>query len=181
MVWLGGPVPRHLFSSGSSTVSVCCHSCADSPSFILLLHVATFIDEGTSCLFLRQTTVLFLAVINGTLLYSRNWLGVPKLNWKFPSCQLDSIGTMATGTVTETEEAIPLPQRPNATQNTTSNTTPPEITEKRSSFLHNRDSFKLLSVGFSFFVAGINDGSIGALLPYVIREYNINTAIVSSL
>lgn len=40
---------------------------------------------------------------------------------------------------------------------------------------------KIISAGFSFFVAGVNDGSIGALLPYVIREYNVNTAIVSSV
>lgn len=41
--------------------------------------------------------------------------------------------------------------------------------------------FKLLSSGFSFFVAGVNDGSIGALLPYVIREYHVSRAIVSSV
>lgn len=40
---------------------------------------------------------------------------------------------------------------------------------------------RLISAGFSFFVAGTNDGSIGALIPYVIREYNISTAIVSSV
>lgn len=40
---------------------------------------------------------------------------------------------------------------------------------------------KLLSSGFSFFVAGVNDGSVGALLPYVIREYNVTKAIVSSV
>ncbi|RFU81655.1 mfs transporter [Trichoderma arundinaceum] len=40
---------------------------------------------------------------------------------------------------------------------------------------------KLISAGFSFFVAGVNDGSIGALIPYVIREFNISTAIVSSV
>jgi hypothetical protein len=40
---------------------------------------------------------------------------------------------------------------------------------------------KLMSAGFSFFVAGVNDGSIGALLPYVIREFHISTAIVSSV
>ncbi|KAL7911477.1 MFS general substrate transporter [Trichoderma velutinum] len=40
---------------------------------------------------------------------------------------------------------------------------------------------KLVSAGFSFFVAGVNDGSIGTLTPYVIRQYNINTAIVSSI
>ncbi|TQS33526.1 hypothetical protein Golomagni_06126, partial [Golovinomyces magnicellulatus] len=40
---------------------------------------------------------------------------------------------------------------------------------------------KLISAGFSFFVAGVNDGSIGALLPYVIREYHVSKAIVSSV
>jgi fucose permease len=40
---------------------------------------------------------------------------------------------------------------------------------------------KLLSAGFSFFVAGVNDGSIGALIPYVIRSYGITTAVISSL
>lgn len=40
---------------------------------------------------------------------------------------------------------------------------------------------KIFSAGFSFFVAGVNDGSIGALLPYVIREYDVSTAIVSSV
>ncbi|KAK0117177.1 hypothetical protein ONS96_013010 [Cadophora gregata f. sp. sojae] len=40
---------------------------------------------------------------------------------------------------------------------------------------------KLMSAGFSFFVAGVNDGSTGALVPYIIRDYGINTAIVSSV
>ena len=40
---------------------------------------------------------------------------------------------------------------------------------------------RLISVGFSFFVAGVNDGSIGALLPYIIRDYSITTAIVSAM
>lgn len=40
---------------------------------------------------------------------------------------------------------------------------------------------RLLSAGFSFFVAGVNDGSIGALIPYFMREYEINTTTVSSM
>jgi hypothetical protein len=47
--------------------------------------------------------------------------------------------------------------------------------------LSKSEYLKLISAGFSFFVAGTNDGSIGALIPYVIREYNISTAIVSSV
>ncbi|KAI5211909.1 hypothetical protein AUEXF2481DRAFT_2284 [Aureobasidium subglaciale EXF-2481] len=40
---------------------------------------------------------------------------------------------------------------------------------------------KLISAGFSFFVAGVNDGSLGVLIPWVIRDYDINTAILSSI
>ncbi|KAL4949893.1 major facilitator superfamily domain-containing protein [Aspergillus filifer] len=38
---------------------------------------------------------------------------------------------------------------------------------------------KLISSGFSFFVAGVNDGSLGALIPHIREEYNINTNMVS--
>lgn len=41
--------------------------------------------------------------------------------------------------------------------------------------------FQLMSCGVSFFVAGVNDGSLGALLPYVIRSYGLTTAIASSV
>ena len=44
-----------------------------------------------------------------------------------------------------------------------------------------KNMLKLTSAGFCFYVAGVNDGSVGALIPYVIHEYGINTAIVSSV
>ncbi|KAH6614616.1 major facilitator superfamily domain-containing protein [Chaetomium sp. MPI-SDFR-AT-0129] len=40
---------------------------------------------------------------------------------------------------------------------------------------------KLLSASFSFFVAGVNDGSIGALIPYFMRQYGISMTVVSSV
>jgi hypothetical protein len=40
---------------------------------------------------------------------------------------------------------------------------------------------RLISAGFSFFVAGVNDGSTGALIPYFMRQYDINTTLVSIL
>ena len=40
---------------------------------------------------------------------------------------------------------------------------------------------KYISAGFSFFVAGVNDGSLGVLIPHVINYYGISTAIVSSV
>ncbi|CAK7212965.1 hypothetical protein SBRCBS47491_001642 [Sporothrix bragantina] len=46
---------------------------------------------------------------------------------------------------------------------------------------HRATQIKMISAGFSFFVAGINDGSIGTLVPYLIQDYGINTAIASSV
>ncbi|KAJ5286316.1 hypothetical protein N7524_001622 [Penicillium chrysogenum] len=40
---------------------------------------------------------------------------------------------------------------------------------------------KILSAGLSFFVAGVNDGSLGSLIPYVIRTYDIGTNMVAVL
>ena len=44
-----------------------------------------------------------------------------------------------------------------------------------------RQTWKLFSSGFSFFVAGVNDGSMGALLPYMLKEYNIGTSFIAIL
>jgi hypothetical protein len=38
---------------------------------------------------------------------------------------------------------------------------------------------KLLSCGFSFFVAGTMDGSLGPLIPYMLRSYNVGTNFIS--
>jgi len=34
-------------------------------------------------------------------------------------------------------------------------------------------ALKLVSAGFSFFLAGINDGSLGTLIPYFRQTYNL--------
>lgn len=39
--------------------------------------------------------------------------------------------------------------------------------------------FKLLSAGFSFFFAGASDGCLGALVPYILRTYRIETDMVA--
>jgi hypothetical protein len=44
-----------------------------------------------------------------------------------------------------------------------------------------RRTWKLFSSGFSFFVAGVNDGSMGALLPYMLKEYDIGTSFIAIL
>ncbi|KAL5361199.1 major facilitator superfamily domain-containing protein [Aspergillus floccosus] len=38
---------------------------------------------------------------------------------------------------------------------------------------------KLIGAGFAFFVAGINDGSLGSLIPYIRQSYHINTNMVA--
>lgn len=40
-------------------------------------------------------------------------------------------------------------------------------------------ALKLISSGFAFFVAGLNDGSLGALIPYIRQQYDIDTNMVS--
>lgn len=40
---------------------------------------------------------------------------------------------------------------------------------------------RLLSCAFSFFVAGTNDGSIGALIPYMLSSYKIGTSFIAIL
>jgi hypothetical protein len=44
-----------------------------------------------------------------------------------------------------------------------------------------RQTWKLFSAGFSFFVAGVNDGSMGALLPYILQEYHVGTSFIAVL
>lgn len=40
---------------------------------------------------------------------------------------------------------------------------------------------KLASAAFAFFTAGVNDGSLGALVPYILRTYNIATGSIAIL
>ncbi|KAF5641072.1 bypass of stop codon 6 [Fusarium tjaetaba] len=84
---------------------------------------------------------------------------------------------MATVTQIDTRsETFELRSSPSPVQNVRDDTEPP-----RSSKPSTNELLKILSAGFSFFVAGVNDGSIGALVPHIIRDYNVTTAIVSSV
>lgn len=85
-----------------------------------------------------------------------------------------------TATQTTVESAIELPDltQENGREADSSETAPVQGPDQR---LTKSVYLKIISAGFSFFVAGVNDGSIGALIPYIIREYDISTAIVSSV
>ena len=52
--------------------------------------------------------------------------------------------------------------------NTTQAITPLEVTKPV--------ILKVVSAAFCFFNAGVNDGSLGALMPYILRGYDISTA-----
>lgn len=77
-------------------------------------------------------------------------------------------------TVTETHTDMELHELPSPQPSPPS---PPSSLKAKSKSRKSR----ILSAGFSFFVAGINDGSIGALLPYMLRQYDISNAIVSAM
>ncbi|KAL6806418.1 MFS general substrate transporter [Trichoderma sp. SZMC 28013] len=85
-----------------------------------------------------------------------------------------------TATQTTVESAIELPDltQGSARDADSSETGQAQGPDQR---LNKSVYLKIISAGFSFFVAGVNDGSIGALIPYIIREYDISTAIVSSV
>ncbi|KAF3357796.1 hypothetical protein VdG1_03133 [Verticillium dahliae VDG1] len=53
------------------------------------------------------------------------------------------------------------------------------IGEEEPQGLSRATKLKLLAAGVSFFVSGTNDGSIGALVPYFIRDYELSTAVAS--
>ena len=45
--------------------------------------------------------------------------------------------------------------------------------------LTKRNLLKVIAASISFFFAGNNDGSLGALTPYILRTYNIGTGYVA--
>ncbi|KAM0548033.1 hypothetical protein ACHAPJ_010091 [Fusarium lateritium] len=85
---------------------------------------------------------------------------------------------MATTTQTETRAPETFELHTESPTRTSLNDNEPAHSSNKPS---TADLLKILSAGFSFFVAGVNDGSIGALVPHIIRDYDVTTAIVSSV
>jgi hypothetical protein len=90
---------------------------------------------------------------------------------KFITYPVQLPSNMSTQTQTE---SIVLHTRASAEtpENEAQDRTPPEI-----KWMYT----KILSAGVSFFVAGVNDGSLGSIIPYVIRTYGIGTNMVAVL
>jgi hypothetical protein len=78
-------------------------------------------------------------------------------------------------------ELVELPDRPARTDRVIENTGPVEDASPTTPKFDRATLMKLLSAGFCFFVAGVNDGSTGPLIPYFMRQYGINTTTVSAM
>ncbi|PYH88516.1 putative MFS transporter [Aspergillus ellipticus CBS 707.79] len=57
-------------------------------------------------------------------------------------------------------------------------TDPPPEPTPRSNPPEKSPRLKIIASAFSFFVAGVNDGSLGSLLPYILQTFNISTNLV---
>jgi fucose permease len=84
-----------------------------------------------------------------------------------------------TTTQLEPVEAIELSHQP--PKNAVTAPSPQEPPADGNGGISRANMLRLVSAGFSFFVAGVNDGSIGALIPYIIRQHDINTATASTI
>ena len=78
-------------------------------------------------------------------------------------------------------ELVQLPDRPARTSSVTEGTGPVEDAPPSEPKFDRATLIKLMSAGFCFFVAGVNDGSTGPLVPYFMRQYGINTTTVSAM
>ena len=80
----------------------------------------------------------------------------------------------------DTEQAsIALHERPARASNAGSEefTAPPRVDTQPP--IDGATLVRLVCAGYSFYCAGVNDGSLGPLIPYLIRSYSISTNFVS--
>jgi hypothetical protein len=83
---------------------------------------------------------------------------------------------MSTTTVVETSTQYAGDIQLHSLEEATSPTpTPAPVPQDDLLVLNKKNTLKLVAAGFSFFFAGTNDGSLGALTPYILRTYNIGT------
>ncbi|KAK2763184.1 hypothetical protein FQN54_009820 [Arachnomyces sp. PD_36] len=86
--------------------------------------------------------------------------------------------------------SFPLDPLPGTTTKGEEKAQPTEVTAEHTSSEEASDPttpappvpvLKLISCGLSFFVAGTNDGSIGTLIPYILKSYNVGTSLIAAL
>lgn len=89
---------------------------------------------------------------------------------------------MATATVVQTAHPIELEEGISSREESTSQQV--EVSSERNAGqlqqpLDFATKAKLVCAGYSFFCAGVNDGSLGPIIPYLLKSYNIGTNFVS--
>lgn len=72
------------------------------------------------------------------------------------------------------EDGYPMTTLPKSNTDPEANNIDPEETPL-TPFL----KLKLASAAFAFFTAGVNDGSLGALVPYILHTYSISTGSIA--
>ncbi|KAG8631509.1 hypothetical protein KVT40_000649 [Elsinoe batatas] len=82
------------------------------------------------------------------------------------------------GPQTSEAEAVELHVQP-STDHDGHSTAEPESNVTEEQLMSRLVLCRLLAIGLSFFVTGLNDGSLGALIPYIIRSYNISTGLAA--
>lgn len=55
----------------------------------------------------------------------------------------------------------------------------PPTTTNPDTALTRKNLYKVIAASISFFFAGNNDGSLGALTPYILRTYSVGTEYVA--
>lgn len=83
---------------------------------------------------------------------------------------------MATATVTETPSGHSHPaEHELETLGATATSTTPSPPDDKSKI----PVFKVITAGFSFFCAGVDGGTLGPLIPYIIKSFTIGTGEVA--
>lgn len=127
-------------------------------------------NPGPNC---RAPSLRSWGTLNPTDRYNYHPRGHPATNISIPPYQKSKMSTQ-----TQTETFVLQTQTP-------SNPPSDEPAILQESSPHETQTKwlypKILSAGVSFFVAGVNDGSLGSLIPYVIHTYSIGTNMVAVL
>lgn len=91
----------------------------------------------------------------------------------------DLLSDMTEISLSDAVELQTPPAKHNANAETQVDAEMPQHTIEVIPTMSKADLLRVLTAGYFFFCAGVNDGSIGPLIPYLLQAYDINTNIVS--
>ncbi|PKS12431.1 hypothetical protein jhhlp_000637 [Lomentospora prolificans] len=89
---------------------------------------------------------------------------------------------MATTTMTQsTTETVEMVEPQPVKASSVPDPQPQPVDSQSGKQMDSKMTICVMSAGLAFFVSGVSDGSIGTIIPYAIREYDINTTTMSSV